>query len=107
MMGNFKRWDVCWTKVKYEDTNEFKDRPIVILHGCKDMFYAMKCTTHLPRSRLDYSIAHWKECRLPKPTVVRTSKIIHVPICKVRKKSGRLLFDDILNISKVIKQSTK
>lgn len=100
------RWDICWAAVKYEDIQIFKNRPIIILSEYKNVFTALKCTTHCPRNNFDYQLKYCKEYNLKKITVVRTNKLVCVPSKSIIHKISKLRIDDILNINNLLKMST-
>ena len=59
MSGNIKQWDIWWADVKFEETDEVKRRPVLIVNPQKAFVMALKMTSRdrgdsgrVPRERL-------------------------------------------------------
>lgn len=97
-MSGFKRWDVWWARVAYEDDPSKSDmRPVVIYAENKSFILSLKGTTTPPRKNYpgECVLEKWKEAGLPKETTIRTNKrleLIESDFIKKRrniKKKGR------------------
>ncbi len=106
-MSEFKRWDVWWANFKYQESDIFKDRPVIILEENNLTVLSIKLTTKEPREYdpLDYKIQFWEEANLRKPSTARISKVAVVSKMSFRKYIGRLVLKDILQIQNLIKFS--
>ena len=53
---DFFRWDIWIAKVKYEDSEEVKVRPVLIVNGMERCVLSLKITSHTPRESFDGNI---------------------------------------------------
>lgn len=74
-MIKIEQWEVWWATVKYEDSDEEKIRPVVIL-DCNNAFCidVAKVTTHKPRDLFDHQITDLESCGLHRASTVRLDK---------------------------------
>ncbi len=96
-----KRWDVYLAYVGFEDTEDFKTRPVLILGETALLLDALMMTGQLPRPG-EYALKYWSEAGLNKQTTVRISKRLRLSEEAVIKKIGSLHPADILEIEKLI-----
>ena len=97
-----KKWEIWLAEVKYEESDDMKKRPVLIV-GEKDTFIiSLKMTSHEKRHDSDYSLKHWQRAGLDKETVVRTSKICRLVESDFIHKLGRISEHDILEIQKIV-----
>ena len=99
MMGKFEHGEIWLVRYKFEESNEYKARPVVILGDKAYEFRAYKMTSQKPRDKYDYKIRDYYKSGLSKPTTIRISKYIKITEGILIKKLGRL--NDI-EIRKVI-----
>jgi len=104
-MKTFKRGEIYFAKVKYEDTPDFKVRPVLVIGEEKLLVLALKMTTHEPRNYKDYELKYWKECGLPKKTIVRTDKRCFLKPNEILNKIGTINSEDMEEIEKIIEFS--
>lgn len=90
-----ERFSIYWATVKFEDTEEIKMRPILILDDNTSYVLSMPMTSQSPRAD-EYTIKHWAEAGLKKPTTIRTGKRLTVSTKDIREQIGILHEDDIL-----------
>ncbi|WP_298672482.1 type II toxin-antitoxin system PemK/MazF family toxin [uncultured Megasphaera sp.] len=98
------KWEIWWAYVKFEDSNEVKRRPVLILDNQIACILSLKITSHEPRKNFngEYQILQWEKAGLTKPSVVRLSK----PLCLQKRdfgdKIGKLSDADILSIQTLL-----
>ncbi|MCL2050879.1 MAG: type II toxin-antitoxin system PemK/MazF family toxin [Lachnospiraceae bacterium] len=97
-----KIWEVWFAKVKFEDSDLVKNRPVLIIGQSKAIIISLKMTTHSQRDRYDYPLRHWNKAGLKKETIVRTTKICHLIESDLVWKIGRLSEHDIIQIQNLL-----
>ena len=104
MTGPCKKWEVWLANVKFEDSDEVKQRPVVILEHNIVAVLALNVTSHEPRHNFagEYSLKYWKEAGLHRPSTVRTSQRLHLLENDLNRKLGCLHASDILQILKYL-----
>lgn len=102
---SYSKWDVCIADVPFEDRNQSKIRPVVIL-DYNTIVDCLKATSAAPRanSPADYQLKMWGFAGLRKPTVVRVSKRIEIEQSRIVRKIGSLHPRDVYEIQKLILQ---
>jgi len=95
-----ERWDIWYARVKFEDSDMAKNRPVLVIDGDVGFVLSLKITTHGPRKGYpgEYQIVQWKEAGLIAPSVIRISKLLHLPDDSMIKKIGVLQEQDRLRI---------
>ena len=101
-MTKCKRWEVWWAYVKYEDSNEIKKRPVLIIGEEYGLVLSLKMTTHKPRNATDYLLKHWKTAGLDRETTVRTDKFCKLRDSELIRKVGRLTSYDMVQIQSMV-----
>jgi len=92
-----KIFDIYSYRFKFEDSNQSKIRPVIILKNNR----VAKITTHSVRDSKDYRIHKYKEAGLRKPSTIRFSKTINLNTRDLSKYIGHLHNDDIEIINKI------
>ena len=95
------KWDIYIADVPFEDLPQSKPRPVIILEDSVVLIDCLKMTSHPPRPG-EYALQKWHEAGLLKPTTVRLSKSLLLPLNALRKRLGALHPIDILEIEKRI-----
>ena len=102
----YRKWDVYLANVKYEDIEESKIRPVLILqNGSMVTIDCLKMTSQPPR-RGEYTLQKWKEAGLKKQTVVRISKLLQLDSSQIIKRIGRLDLVDIIALDQLLDHSS-
>lgn len=71
-----ERYEIWQAKVKFEETDEVKERPVLIWEG-QAFLVAYKMTgTDRGDSQDEYRVRYWKEAGLSKPTSIRLRKVL-------------------------------
>ena len=83
-------WDVWYASVLFEDSNETKNRPVIIIDAQDALtVIAMKLTSK-PARLGEYSLSDWASAGLKSPTVARISKIAKLPKQNLIRRFGAL-----------------
>ena len=75
-----KPWEVYIVDVKFEDSDDRKKRPVLITTDGKAYQLGFKMTTLNRFGDLDYPLQDWQGVGLIKPTIVRLSKKVPIPM---------------------------
>lgn len=97
-------FSVQWVRVKFEDSNQSKRRPTIILSIKDGIAIIAPITKHTPRKNYqkEYAIKDWKEAGLKYPSTIRLSKVLSVPVSELTDKVGNLSARDTEAIKKLI-----
>lgn len=89
------KWEVWWARVKFEDSEEVKKRPVIIYDNKVTYIVSFKVTSHEVRKNFkgEYEIIKWQKAGLAKPSVVRLSRMLKMQKSDFIEKIGDL--DDI------------
>lgn len=99
MTGTIERWDIWRARVRYEDSDESKERPVLIMNSNLYMISAFKMTgTNRGDSFPEHRIKKWKEAGLDKETSVRLDKALRLDKSVLVSRIGRLAVEDIFQI---------
>ena len=94
-----KKWEIHWAHVVFEDSDEVKRRPVLIIDESNAVIISFKMTgTDRGDNVREYRIEKWQEAGLSKPTSVRLDKILHLQKTDLDGKIGRLQEIDIIKI---------
>lgn len=94
-----KKWEIHWARVVFEDSDEVKRRPVLIIDESNAVIISFKMTgTDRGDNVREYRIEKWQEAGLSKPTSVRLDKILHLQKTDLDGKIGRLQEIDIIKI---------
>lgn len=98
-----KPWEVWFAAVRFEDSLQIKNRPVVVTSSGDIYVLALKVTSHAPRNEWgEYALQHWQLAGLQKPSTVRISKRLRLQHRDMIRKIGRLHPLDIVNIQRII-----
>jgi len=89
-----KQWEIWDANVKFDDSDEIKKRPVLVIDAESGIAIALKMTTHPPRDDNEYILKDWEKSGLKKPTTIRTSKVLHLLDSDIIKKRGSLTLKD-------------
>ena len=84
------RYEIWMAKVKFEDTEGVKERPVMIWN---DQYYliAYKMTgTDRGDNQDEYRVKYWREAGLSKPTSIRIRKVLRLEKSDLIRKLGEL-----------------
>lgn len=73
-----ERYEIWQARVKFEDTDDVKERPVLIWGG-QAYLVAYKMTgTDRGDDQDEYRVRYWKEAGLSKPTSIRLRKVLRL-----------------------------
>jgi hypothetical protein len=87
----FERWDIWLASVKFDDSEEEKTRPVIILGDNTALVLALYVTSASPRPGYnDYPLADWESAGLKKRSTVRLDFRLQLDSSKIIKRLGRV-----------------
>jgi hypothetical protein len=90
-----ERFSIWRAKVKFDDSAEIKERPILVINEQTFFVMSFPITGTSPRAN-EYVIRHWKEAGLSKPSTIRTGKRMKIQKGDMLNQIGKLVEEDIL-----------
>lgn len=74
-----KRFEIWYAKVRFEDSDEVKERPVLIWNDMAYIILGYKLTgTDRGNNRQEFPIEYWEEAGLSKPTTIRIGKLLRL-----------------------------
>lgn len=103
-----RKWEVWYARFKFEDSNDIKNRPVIITGVGDAYILSVKVTTHEPRKGYEgeYRIKYWKEAGLRNESTARLSKRLKLIDSDLIHKIGDLHPVDIIEIQRRILRSS-
>lgn len=91
------KYDIHMAEVPFEDVDETKLRPVLILEDKVCLVSCLSITSNTTRTE-DYVIQMWKESGLKRPSAIRLLQALSLDPLLIGKKIGTLHPIDILEI---------
>lgn len=85
-----ERYEIWQAKVKFEDSNEVKARPVLIWNDYAYIIGYKMTGTDRGDDLDEYRIRYWKEAGLSKPTSIRLGKMLKLERQDMLYKIGEL-----------------
>ena len=86
-----KRWEIYWADVRFEDTDGYKVRPVVILNETVAFVVGFGVYSASPRPKTnDYVIRDWKQAGLDHQSTIRPDRLVSIDKNRVYEKIGEL-----------------
>lgn len=102
-MLDMKPWEIWYARVKFEDTDEIKSRPVVVLETGEVAVIALKVTGHEERNYYgDIDITYWQSAGLTKPSTIRAGIKLVLDYSAFERKVGVLQYIDRINVLKAL-----
>lgn len=101
------KWEIWLAYFKFEETNDYKERPVLILENKYAYpILVAKITTHKPRKEFEreYEIVDWKKAGLNEKSTIRLSKVLLLQNNDFIMKLGKLQATDIYNIIQLLQE---
>lgn len=99
MTGTIDKWHIWMASVKFEESNETKERPILIMNNSAYMISAFKMTgTNRGDNFPEHRIRDWKAAGLKKETSVRLDKLLRLDESVLTTYVGKLALQDVFLI---------
>lgn len=90
-----RQWDIWLVDFPFEDSNEEKSRPVIVLNAETLEVLSVKITSHTPRTDpYDVPITKWQESGLKHISTARISKTMYLNRNKFKHCLGNLHPDD-------------
>ena len=99
-MMKCKKWEVWFARVKFDDSNEIKKRPVLIIGENRGLIISLKMTSQDARDSSDYPLKHWVKAGLDRETTIRVSKVCLLNDNDLAWKMGRISEYDILQVQR-------
>jgi len=94
-----KKWDIWYANVKFEDSNDFKLRPVLIYNETTCVVISFKMTSvDRGDNKTEYHVREWAKAGLSKPTSIRLDKVLRLQQRDFVRRIGRLSAADILQL---------
>lgn len=84
------RYEIWSAKVKFEDSSEVKERPVLIWNDQTFLIVYKMTGTDRGDDLEEYRIKYWKEAGLTKPTSIRLRKVLKLEKRDLIRKIGEL-----------------
>ena len=101
-----KKYDIYWADFAFEDTNEVKSRPVVIIENGTVVDIA-KVTKHKPHYKYDLVLLDWEKEGLSTKSTIRLDKCMRVSQDHLQKYIGHLSDKDIQRIEAKLNKNSK
>ena len=98
----YEVWDVWMASVRYEDSDERKERPVLVLDANRFFITSAKMTSTQPRNSKEYLLEDWKRAGLSHATTVQLSRVYDLTDMDFVHRVGRLTIKDITAIRKIL-----
>ena len=91
-----RRFDIWRAKVRFEDSAEVKERPVLIWNSNVFLIAYKMTGTNRGNGDNEYRIRYWREAGLDKPTSIRIEKMLRLRETDLVCKCGALDMRDRL-----------
>lgn len=90
--------DIYWAEVKFQENDETKTRPALVIGSSKDTVSVLKITTKGTSSEYQYEILEWEAAGLTRPSYISYEPVIILPRRMIGDKIGSLQAVDKLRL---------
>lgn len=97
-----KKYEIWWAEVIFEDSEEKKTRPILILSDMAFLISAYKITSQGKTHLTQCPIKRWQEAGLEKESYIIYDKPIRLKKDKLISKIGTLHIGDIFALERIV-----
>ncbi len=97
-MPRFLKWDIWLAKVKFEDSDDVKTRPVLIYNETKAFVISFKGTSSLRTGDDEYTVVDWARAGLEHETNFRLGKTISIEKDKFVRRIGALTENDRIRL---------
>lgn len=94
--------EIWWTSFPFDEVDETKFRPAIIIDDNRIAILAMYVTSQNKDNPFYIEIEQWQEAGLPKPSWARIDRIINIDEWRLNKKIGDLSEKDLLKFLQLI-----
>lgn len=96
-------WEVWLAQVRFQESYEFKNRPVVIINESETFIGVFECTSQPPKNYGDF-VLDWQRIGLKYKTVVKTYNLVYLQKEMFVHKIGDLGLTDIEKIMNYMKE---
>lgn len=105
MMGmSLKKYDIWLAKVFFEDGEDYKQRPVLILNNTAILISAYKITSKGKHGEIQSPIRQWREAGLDKESYIVYEKALRIEKINLIRRIGRLQLADIYALERKLLQ---
>ena len=90
------RYEIWLARVKYEDSSEIKQRPVMIWNDTAFVIAYKMTSTDRGDNKDEFKVQYWREAGLDKETTIRITKVLQLNDNDLIKKIGELDYRDRL-----------
>lgn len=101
-MGKYNLGEVWWTQFPFEDKNQDKRRPAIVIDDQRIAVLAMMVTSQEKSNPYSIKIDDWQGAGLKKESWARIDRIISMAEWRMEKKIGDLAQADLLKIMQLV-----
>lgn len=101
-MGKYNIGEVWWTHFPFQEVNEEKHRPAIVIDDNTIAVLAMMVSSKEKNNPYSIEISDWKEVGLPVPSWARIDRIINMDEWRMDKKIGNLSRNDLNKFMQLI-----
>lgn len=96
-------WEIWWAYVAFEEGNDGKERPVLVLEDGTVYVIALMITSHDQRNVYgEYDITKWQSAGLKKPSTIRITKRLKLMETDLIRKMGDLQPYDIVMLQRYL-----
>ncbi|MBQ6335296.1 MAG: type II toxin-antitoxin system PemK/MazF family toxin [Erysipelotrichaceae bacterium] len=89
-IGMINKYEIWYANVRFEDSYEIKERPVLIINDLAYFVTAYKMTGTYREGDKEVPVKYWQEAGLSKPTYIRISKPLRLEKTDLTRKIGVL-----------------
>lgn len=78
VIGMMKRYEIWRAKVRFEDSDEIKERPVLIWNDTAYIIAYKMTGTYRGDNTDEFQIIHWQESGFDKPSTIRIRKVLRL-----------------------------
>lgn len=96
---NIRRWEIWYARVKFEESNEYKDRPVLVYKNTLVAIISFKMTSvDRGDNNKEYQVREWEKAGLDRPTTIRLEKVLKLEEKDFIRKIGKLTDADRMQL---------
>lgn len=93
-----ERFDIYWADIPFEDEDNDKNRPALVITEIKEQVLFLKITTKGTASEYHLPITEWEKAGLSEPSYISYQPFYRIEKSKVGERIGRLQQIDIFRL---------
>lgn len=102
-MSKAQPWEIWWAYVAFEEGNDGKERPVLVLEDGTVYVLALMITSHEQRNIYgEYDITKWQSAGLKKPSTIRVTRRLRLDEKDLISKMGDLHPVDIVLLQRYL-----